>query len=1083
MSSHNPSQAKPDAESGRSARTDSVGGGLSGVAIRRPVFTIMMMLALVVLGIFSFRRLPIDQYPEVDIPVVTVQTIYPGASPATIEREVTQRLEEAFNPVQGVDKITSTTLEGVSQVIIEFDLERDVDQAAQDIRDKIAAVRRMLPTDIEEPLVQKFDVAAQPIMSLTLSSNTMPIEDLTALADETIRRRLESVSGVGQAQVTGGQAREIRVNLIPDQMQARGVSVSDVMGALQRQNMEVPAGRLERDNVEQLVRVTGRIVDPERFGAIIVANRGGATIRLGEVARVEVGTEEERSVALVNDRRAVALDVLKVSGANTVAVADGVLEAVDTLQEILPAGTTLQVIRDNSVTIRRSVHDVLVELFLGALLTVIIVMLFLNDWKATAITSLALPVSVISAFILMNALGFTMNVISLMALSLSIGILIDDAIVVIENIVRHRELGQDHFTAAGAGTREIFLAVLATTLSIVAVFVPVAFMGGIIGRFFYQFGMTVAWAVLVSLFVSFTLTPMLSAWWGVNPHDPSRGGNPLTRTIGRFNAWFDRMGIRYRSVIGWALDHRKSTLSIALASFIGAFLLFPFIGGAFMPPSDNSEFVVTFETPEGSSLAYTRSKADQVRELLGGLPEVSFTYTTIGGGALGTVTTGQVYVKLVPRSERDLSQDETMPMARRALRQVFGTDIQVLSAGGFGGAQAPLQVELRGPDVLELQRLSDEIAAHVRLIPGLADVQTSLGDPRPEYRIDVNREEAAELGLDIGQIAATVRPILAGQEATRWEDPAGEERDVVVQVAPEQRASVENLATMPIATQVRASGGGMLTIPLGQIARIELGEAPAQIDRQNLERIARVTATNTPAISISEASAAIADALGEVDLPEGYSVGFGGQTEALQETVGYVIEAILLAVILIFLILASQFESVTQPLAIMLSLPLSLIGVLLALLITDDTLNMMSMIGVIMLMGLVTKNAILLVDNANERRAQGKDRRTALVEAGHVRLRPIMMTTLAMIAGMLPIAIAMGEGGGFRAPMARAVIGGLITSTMLTLIVVPVAYTYMDGLGAWFKRRFVSSDREHEIEEERAAAGLATGSVWGEQAE
>jgi HAE1 family hydrophobic/amphiphilic exporter-1 len=1076
-----PSDGSDAARKQAASRHERAGGGLSGVAIRRPVFTGMMMMALVVLGVFSFRRLPIDLFPEIDIPVVAIQTIYPGASPETIEREVTQRLEEAFNPVQGVDRITSTTLEGASQIIIEFELDRDVDQAAQDVRDKIAAVRRELPADIEEPLVLKFDIAAQPIISLTLSSSTMPIADLTALADETVRRRLEGVTGVGQAQIAGGQEREIRVNLVPDWMQARGVSVTDVMGALRMQNMEVPAGRLERDNTEQLVRVTGRIEDPAGFGAIIVANRNGTAIRLRDVARIEVGTEEERSVALVNDRRAVAVDVLKVSGANTVAVADGVLEAVSELQEMLPEGTTLEVIRDNSIVIRQSVHDVIVELLLGALLTVIIVMVFLNDWKATVITSFALPVSVISAFILMNGLGFTLNVISLMALSLSIGILIDDAIVVIENIVRHRELGQDHFTAAGMGTREIFLAVLATTLSIVAVFVPVAFMGGIVGRFFYQFGLTVAWAVLVSLFVSFTLTPMMSAWWGVNPHDPARGGNLLTRGIGRFNAWFDRVGTRYRDVIGWALDHRKSTLAIATASFIGAFMMLPFIGGAFMPSSDDSEFAVTFETPEGSSLAYTRSKAEEVGALLRGMPEVDYTYTTVGAGALGTVTVGEVFVKLVPTGERDLSQEELMPVARQALLQVFGVETQVLVSGGFGGAQAPIQVQLRGPDVLELQRIADEIAGRMRGIPGLADVRTSLGDPRPEFRIDVNREEAAELGLDIGLIAATVRPVLAGQDATRWEDPSGEERNVVVQVAPEERTSVEDLATLPISTSLRGPGGGALTVPLGQIARIELGEAPAQIDRQNLERIASISATNTPEISVSEASTTIAGAIADLDLPEGYSVGFGGETEALEETVVYVIEAILLAIILIFLILASQFESLTQPLAIMLSLPLSLIGVLIALLLTGDTLNMMSLIGVILLMGLVTKNAILLVDNANERRSAGKDRRTALIEAGHVRLRPIIMTTMAMIFGMLPIALALGEGGGFRAPMARAVIGGLITSTMLTLIVVPVAYTYLDSIGEWVRHRLVGSEREHEIEEERAMSGLAAESRWGEQ--
>ncbi len=1063
----------PEAGSDEEAKK-APGGGLSGVAVRRPVFTTMMMLGLIVLGIFGFRRLPIDEFPDVDIPVVAVQTVYPGASPETIEREVTRRLEEAFNTVEGVDRITSNSLEGVSSVVVEFELERDGDLAAQDIRARIDQVRRDLPTDIEAPVVQKFDPAAQPILSLALSSGTLGVPELTTLADETIRRRLEAVSGVGQVQIAGGLEREIRVNLLPERMQAVGVSAQEVMGALSRQNLEVPAGRVERGTGEQLVRVTGRITDPAQFNDVIVATRGGMTVRLGDVARVEDATEEERSVALVDDRRAVSLDVLKVSGANTVEVADGVKEAVAELERQLPAGAQLTMVRDNSLNIRQSVDDVIHELVLGAILTVIVVMLFLNDWKATAITSLALPVSVISAFMLMDALGFTLNVLTLMGLSLSIGILVDDAIVVIENIVRHREHGEGYFTAARRGTSEIFLAVMATTLAIVAVFVPVAFMGGIIGRFFYQFGMTVAFAVLVSLFVSFTLTPMLSAWWGVDPHDPSNGGgNPLTRGIAGFNRWFDRSADRYRGIIGWALKHRKSTVALAAAAFIGSFMLFPLIGGGFMPEQDQSAFNVSFETPEGSSLAYSAQKAEEIGATLRSLPGVDFTYTTVGAGVTGTVTAGNVYVDLVPSAERGQSQQQLMVEARRKLASLFGATTAVVEAGGLGGPTQPLQVNLRGPDVTQLAQLSERVAARMRQLPGVVDVQTSLGAPRPEFRIDVNRDLANELGLDVGQVSGAVRPLLAGQTATTWEDPTGEERDVVVQLAPERRTSLESITSLPIATSTKVDGGAAATVPLGQVARVAEGVAPAQIDRQDLERVGSVGAGVGPESSISEASAAISAALADMELPAGYTVTLGGETEQLQETMGYVVESILLAVILIFLILASQFESFTQPFAIMLSLPLSLIGVLLALLLTDDTLNMMSMIGVIMLMGLVTKNAILLVDNANERRGQGADRWTALVEAGRVRLRPIVMTTAAMIFGMLPIAIGMGEGGGFRAPMARAVIGGLITSTLLTLIVVPVAYTYFDDFGGWVVRVLKRRPKEAKVPaRERARPGL-----------
>ena len=1056
------------------------GGGLSGVAIRRPVFTAMVMLGLVVLGLFSLRRLPIDQFPDVDIPFVTVQTIYPGASPETIEREVTRRLEEAFNPVEGVDQITSITLEGVSFVIIEFELGRDHDAAAQDVRAKIESIRRDLPLDIEPPVVQKFDPSAMPILSLALSSDVLPTVELTTLADETIRRRLESITGVGEVRIAGGLEREVRINLLPDRMHAVGVSVPEVIGALQRQNMEVPAGRLERGSSEQLVRVTGRITEVRDFEDIIVANRRGQPVRLRDIARVEEGTAEERSLALVNGKRAVALDILKVSGANTVQVADQVNAAVEELRRTLPAGVDIQVVRDNSVTIRQSVRDVIGELILGAILTVIVVMLFLNDWKATVITAFALPVSVISTFILQAALGFTLNVVTLLGLSLSIGILIDDAIIVIENITRHREMGEDHFTAAARGTREIMLAVFATTLSIVAVFVPVAFMGGIIGRFFFQFGLTVAWAVMVSLFVSFTLTPMLSAWWGVDPHTGAEGGSALTRTIGRFNRWFDRQAAGYRSVIRWALRRRKTTLAIAAASFVGAFMLLPFIGASFMSDSDASEFSVTFQTPEGSSLEYTRAKAEQIIALLADLPGVDYTYTTIGSGLVGSVTEGEVYVKLTSPRSRDRSQNELMVEARRLLQPVFGAEIAVINASNMGGGRAPLAVEIRGPDVDGLQGVAALVAEEIAAIPGIVDVRSSMGDPRPEYRIDVNRDLAHEVGLDIGQIAMTVRPFLAGETATRWEDPTGEERDVVVQIDPSQRASVEHLAMLPIATAIRGESGQAMIVPLGQVATIQEGFAPAQIDRKALQRVATISGNTVPGFSIAEASSAIRARIAEMDLPPGYSVTLGGETEALEETGGYVLEALLLAVILIFLILASQFESVMQPLAIMLSLPLSLVGVLLALLITGDTLNMMSMIGVIMLMGLVTKNAILLIDNANARRLQGADRFTALVEAGAVRLRPIIMTTAAMIFGMLPIALALGEGGGFRAPMARAVIGGLITSTALTLVVVPVAYTYLDDFGAWVRRFFVSPEREAQLRADRERAGLAPQPAGGD---
>ncbi len=1047
------------------------GGSLSEVAIRRPVFTTMIMLGLVVLGYSGYRRLPIDLMPNIDFPVVAVTTVYPGASPATIEREVSRRLEETFNTVPGVDDIWSYSSEGVSQVIVFFELERDVDEAAADVRSKLEAVRRDLPTDIEAPVVNKFDPMAQPILSLSVSSETVPIDQLTTLADETVRRSIESVSGVGEVRLTGGLQRQIRVSLFPDRMQARGITVNEVIGALQRQNMEVPAGRLEQSGTEQLLRVAGRIREPSQFGNVIVATRNGAPIRLSEIARVELGTEEERSVALVNGERAVALDVLKVSGANTVDVAEGVKERLADAQAELPPGVEMRVVRDNSIRIRQAVEAVIHELMLGALLTVLVVMIFLNDWKATAITALALPVSVISAFLLMAALGFTLNMITLLALALSIGILIDDAIVVIENIVRHREMGQDHFTAARFGTREIILAVMATTFATVAVFVPVAFMSGIIGRFFFQFGLTVAWAVLISLFVSFTLTPMLSAWWGVDPvgEEALHSTNPLQRFIERFDVAFQRLTVRYRATLEWALAHRKTTLGIAVLAFFGALGLFPMIGGAFMPSSDDSEFQVTYSAPEGSSVEYARAKAEQVDAILRSIPGVDYTYGTVGSTADLFGGDNSFYVKLVPPDERDMSQADIVDLAREELSVVFGMEIAVREMG-MGGGDAPIQAVVTGEDIDILRDRAAVLADSMRHIPGLLDISLSVDEPRPEYQVDVDRDRANELGLDIGVIAMTLRPLFAGQSVTRWEDPTGEEREVMVQVAPELRTSPADIANLPVATTIYNDQGTPVIVPLGQVATVTAGGAPALIERQNLKRMITVRADLAQGTSLAQASAEVRTTAAGIDMPQGYEVSMGGETEIFEETVTSVIEAILLSIILIYLILASQFESFTQPVAIMLSLPLSLVGLLVMLLLTGDTLNMMSMIGLILLMGLVTKNAILLVDNANEGRRSGMDRHAALVRAGSIRLRPIMMTTSAMILGMMPIALALSEGSGFRAPMARAVIGGLITSTLLTLLVVPVAYTYLDDIGAWIQHHLVSDERRAMIERERAMA-------------
>ncbi len=1029
------------------------------IAIRNPVFTTMTMAALIVLGLFSYQRLAIDEYPDVSIPIVSVQTIYPGAGPEAIEREVSRPIEEAVNTIEGIDRVTSTSLEGVSVVVAEFDLDTDDNVAAQDVRSKLDQIRRELPAEIDPPVVEKFDPAAKPIVSLALFAKERSVLELTTFAEDVVKPRLETLGGVASAEVVGGTEREIRVTLLPSRLQGLGLGVADVMTALRRENLEVPVGSLTRGDVEELVRVAGRMESPADFAHVIVAVRDGSSVRLGDVATVADTTEEVRSVALVNGARAVAIDVRKVSGSNTVAVAEAVREALDGLREEIPAGVELGVVQDNSTFIENAVADVEIALLLGAMLTVIIVFLSLGDARATAITALALPVSVISAFIVIDALDFTLNTMTLMGLSLSIGILVDDAIVVIENIVRHRREGSPPREAAETATRELALAVTATTLTIVAVFVPVAFMEGLVGKFFYQFGITVAWAVLVSTFVSLTLTPMLSAHWLRS--DEAKAANRkgvlsrAYRVVSRFEAALDRLGVAYRTWVAWALDHRKSTLGVATASFVGAMALFPFIGGEFMTSSDRGFFFVVFDAPAGASLVFTERKARELDARLRDLPGVSYTYATVGGGLEGSVEHGEILVKLVPRNERASSQAELMVVSRGALDPIHGVDVSVLESGKMGLVEKPVQLKVQGPDLARLEGLAERLIPILRDVPGAIEVESSLTGAKPEYQLRVRRDLAAEIGLTVGQVAAAVRPAVAGEDVTTWEAPDGESYDVVVRLAAGDRDSPADLERLPV-TAVRRDPGtsGWVVVPLAQVAEIRPADGPTRIDRENLQRVVTVSANVAPDANLQSVSGEIRERIGAAEVPAGYSTRLAGETEDFEETAASVVAALVLSVILIYMILASQFGSFTQPLAIMMSLPLSLVGAFVALLLTDDTMNIMSMIGIILLMGLVTKNGILLVDFTNQRRRAGDPRREALIAAGGLRLRPILMTAFSTVFGVLPVALALGEGSEFRAPMARAVIGGMTTATLLTLIVIPVVYTYIDDLTAWLRRVF-----------------------------
>ena len=1023
---------------------------LSDVSIKRPVFATMMMVALIVLGIVSYQRLAIDEYPDITYPVVVVQTTYRGASPQVMEREVSRPIEEALNTVQGVYEITSTSGEGSSMVRVQLNLNVDVMEAQQEVMSKVAAVRRELPQDIEDPIIRRFDPNDRPIISFAMQSRERPVRELTDLADEVIKTRIEAVSGVGEVNVIGGTARQIQIQLDPVAMRAYGVTPSQVSQALQRENQEVPAGRVERGETQRMIRVTGRVVDPVRFGDIVVANRQGVPVRVRDIGTVVDGTEIPRSAAFLNGARAVSLDVLKISGANTVEVAENVRHALEEIERTMPEDISLTVIRDDSRRIHEALADVQITIILGALLTIAIIYLFLNSWRSTVITGLTLPVSIISAFFIMWVFGFTINTMTLMALSLAIGLLIDDAIVVRENIVRHLEMGKDHFKAAKEGTDEIGLAVLSTTLAVVAVFIPVAFMGGQIGKIFYQFGVTVAFAVLVSLFVSFTLDPMLSSVW----HDPEveghgpRGKTHIFRRIAfAFNDWFERIADKYPGWLQWSLVHRKTVMGIAVASIVAAFMIVPKLGFTWMPEVNADEFNIGVRTAPASRMDYTVSKALQVAELVKEDEDVLYTYSSVGGGFRGTANNGSVFVKLKPKGERARSMFEIQDDLRDKFRTVPGARANIQGTRSiFGGYRQPIQINVQGPEPTRLKLAANEVLSAVRQVPGVAEPQSSDEGEIPQLDVSVDRQQAWSAGVGVGAIASTLQPLFSGFRATQWEDALGYSHDVVVIYPDSMRASAADVANIPVQSTNASSGGVTPMVPLSQVAEVRAGVGPQQIERRMLERMVSISAGVLPGYNMGDVAAATEEAIAKVGLPPGYRTVFGGDVQGMNETKGYVLEAILLAVVFIYLILASLFGSFLQPLAIMLALPLSFIGVALALLVTKGNLNVMSMIGIIMLMGLVTKNGILLVDFANQQRAAGMERAKALLTAGRIRLRPIIMTTVAMIFGMLPLAFAIGEGAEQRAPMARAVIGGLITSTLLTLFVVPVVYTMLDDL-------------------------------------
>jgi hydrophobic/amphiphilic exporter-1 (mainly G- bacteria), HAE1 family len=1054
------------------------------VSLKNPVFATMVMLAIVVLGLFSYQRMQVDQFPNIDFPVVVVTAEYPGASPEIVESEVTKKIEEGVNSIAGINALTSRSFEGQSVVIIEFQLYVDGRKAAEDVREKIAAIRPVFRDEVKEPRVLRFDPASRAIWSVAVLPNpetgTMSAVELTNWADQFLKKRLENVRGAGSVTLVGGTKREINIYLNPQAMESLGITADQVVNAVRDENQDLPVGAIRSLAQERVVKIDARMKRPEDFGKIIVARKGqaagsaggGTPITVDQVARIADGAQEVESLALYNGQRTLLLSVQKAQDENTINVVDGLNKAIADLKPQLPPGARLELILDGSRPIRVAVENVRRTLIEGALLTVLIVFLFLNSWRSTVITGLTLPISIIGTFLFMNLFGFTINMITLMALSLCVGLLIDDAIVVRENIVRHVQMGKTPYRASLDGTQEIGLAVLATTFSIVAVFLPIGFMGGIIGKFFHEFGITIVAAVLISMFVSFTLDPMLSSIW----HDPTivprQPGAPLSlydRTIGRVTGWFDRatgkLSNAYQGILRWSLAHKLATVALAVVIFVSSIFMVPLLGTEFVPKADFSETSLTFYTPVGSSIESTEAKARQVETILRQFPEVKYTLVTINTGSAQGKIYASVYVRLVDRKARSRSVDQLSGVLRERLRQVPGITVTHVGLVDSVGGNKQVEFSLQGPDLKELERLTTLVNDKIRNIPGLVDLDSSIKADKPVIDVDVRRDAASDLGFSVSQIAASLRTLVAGQTVGNWRAPDDQTYDVNVRLAPDARNSPADLERLPFMSSSMGNNadGSTRIVRLSQVASVKESTGPNQINRRDLAREVSING-NVFSRSAGEVSSDIKSVLEQMSFPPGYRYQFSGSAKNMAESFGYAISALVMAILFIYMILASQFKSFLQPMALMTSLPLTLIGVVLALLMFGSTLSMFSVIGVVMLMGLVTKNAILLVDfairmrapwrDADGREMPGMERNEALLEAARVRLRPILMTTLAMIFGMVPLAFALTEGSEQRAPMGQAVIGGVITSSLLTLVVVPVTYCFMDDLAQWFKRKF-----------------------------
>ncbi|MFO1065028.1 MAG: efflux RND transporter permease subunit [Pirellulales bacterium] len=1012
---------------------------ISDICIRRPVFTWVLMAIPVVLGITSYFELGVDLFPKVDFPVVSIQASLPGASAEEMETSVTKPLEEVINSISGLDELRSITKEGQSTLIVRFVLEKDGDVGAQEVRDKIASIITALPEGVDTPLVNKFDLDANPIITIGVSGRR-DLREVTEIAKHSIQEQLQTIPGVGNVFMSGGRSRAINVRVDLDRLVAYGLSIEDVRTALRNQNMEIPGGIVDQGERELVLRTLGRVSTAERFNDLVIANRNDYSIRIRDVGVAEDSIEEPRGLSRLDGQNAVSLFVQKQSGTNTVSISDAVQERLNLIKESLPPDIQVELTQDQSRFIRNSMEEVKFHLFLAAGLVSVTILLFIRDWRTTVIATLAIPTSIVPTFLFMSYMGFTLNNITMLALILAIGIVIDDAVVVHENIFRHMEEdGLSAMEAAGKGTREIALAVLATSLSLVVIFVPVAFMGGMVGRFFSSFGLTVAFAVVMSLFVSFTLTPMLcSRFLKLEPqhaHASSKSG-PLYRAV----------DVGYGWTLRWALRHRWVTLVVCVLIVLSTVPIFLQIGINLVPRDDQSEFQVSFITPEGYTLKRTDEVVTEIENRLVQLPGIVHNYTSIGQGGTakgqGDVTRGSIYLRMIDLEERKFGQFELMRHVRRILEDYpdLRTAVSDVSAigGGANGDSRVFQLSLQGPEIEKLNEYAEELKDRLRTLPGLVDIDSTLSLRKPELQVKIDRDRASDLNISAGTVANTLSVLVGGQIVSSYKEGM-EQYDVWLRAEKPDRSGAEVLERITIPSPTAGQ------VQLANLAELEEQQGPSQIDRLNRQRTVTIMA-HPDQVSLNEAVQFANKQVEEMNLPPGYGIAMGGQGKMLSETGYYFAVALGLSITFMYLILAAQFESWIYPISILAALPVTIPFGLLSLLLFRTPMDLYAMFGLFMLIGIVKKNGILQVDKTNELRSTGLEREAAIIEANHTRLRPILMTTAMLIAAMVPIALGQGPGASARASMAKVIIGGQALSLLISLLATPVAYSLLDDL-------------------------------------